>query len=516
MEKAVIYARYSSDKQTEQSIEGQVRCCEEFAKAKGYTIIGEYIDRGLSGKIDTRPEFQRMIKDSHKRCFQFIIVYQLDRFSRDKYDSAIHKNTLRKNGVRVLSSKENITDDPSGMLMETVLEGMAEYYVAELAIKIKRGMNESWLKGHYLGGLVTYGYNKVSIDPAKPKTKRYEINKAEAEIVRQIFAQYSNGKTIKQIQKWLGANKVVNKKGQPFPKNTLLNMLANKKYIGTLTLNGQENKNGIPAIVDKKLFADVQKRLFKNQGKPSAHKAPLYYLLSGTLYCGYCHLAVTGDSGTSGTKGVVYRYYKCVKKKARSQPCECRQVNKKYLEDLIVKATIEHALTDEQIAFVVNGLIEKNKQLERNIKLERFEHQLKECQSSINSIVDVVCKGLSSKALQEKLLLLESEKADLEWRIEGERLNTPIPLDADELTFWLEQFREINAEDEKSRQFLVDTFVNKIILFNDKVIITFNVKGRDNKKLTISEILSDIEPELNRFGLDQFGAPTCAGIELFH
>ena len=506
MEKAVIYARYSSDKQTEQSIEGQVRCCEEFAKSKGYIIIGEYIDRGLSGKIDTRPEFQRMIKDSHKRCFQYIIVYQLDRFSRDKYDSAIHKNTLRKNGVRVLSSKENITDDPSGMLMETVLEGMAEYYVAELAIKIKRGMTESWRKGHYLGGLVTYGYDKVSLDPEKPKTKRYEINKHEGEVVREIFKQYASGEPITQIQEWLNANKIVNKKGKPFAKNTLLGMLSNKKYIGTLTLKGQENPKCIPAIVSESVFKDVAKRLRKNR---ELHKTVMptdNYLLTGKIHCGYCHKIVTVDEATKRHKGIKYRYYKCIKRKKFNQPCECETVSKKYLEDLIINTTIQHALTDEQIEYIVELLMEKNKQLERNLNLERFEKELKTTQSSIDSIVDMVCKGMGSKSLQEKLLELESDKADLEWRVGNERLNTPMPLDADELTFWLEQFREINIDDEKSRQLLIDMFVNKIILYNDKVIITFNIKGRDSAKLSIQEILNDIEqqktsPEKVRTGL---------------
>lgn len=136
----VIYARYSSHSQTEQSIEGQLHTCYEYAKNNGYLVVGEYIDRAQSGTTDSRAEFQRMIADSDKHTFEGVLVYQLDRFARNRYDSAINKAKLKKNGVRVISARENISDDASGILVEGVLESMAEYYSAELSQKIRRGM----------------------------------------------------------------------------------------------------------------------------------------------------------------------------------------------------------------------------------------------------------------------------------------------------------------------------------------------------------------------------------------
>ena len=137
---AVIYARYSSHNQREESIEGQLKTCYDFAKKNGYTVVAEYIDRALSGTSDARPDFLRMIDDSSKKGFEYVLVYQLDRFARNRYDSATYKAKLKKNGVRVLSARDNITDDASGILVEGLLESMAEYYSAELAQKIKRGM----------------------------------------------------------------------------------------------------------------------------------------------------------------------------------------------------------------------------------------------------------------------------------------------------------------------------------------------------------------------------------------
>ena len=154
----VIYARYSSDRQTEQSIEGQLKECYEYARRNGYTVIGEYIDRAISGTTDHRPEFLRMIADGDKKTFQAVLVYQLDRFARNRYDSATYKAKLKKNGIRVLSARENISDDASGVLMEAVLEGMAEYYSVELSQKIRRGMNINAEKCLSTGGNVALGF----------------------------------------------------------------------------------------------------------------------------------------------------------------------------------------------------------------------------------------------------------------------------------------------------------------------------------------------------------------------
>lgn len=162
---AVIYARYSSERQTEASIEGQLKVCYDYAEKQGYTIIGEYIDRALTGRNTDRPQFLKMIKDSSKQEFQIVLVYQLDRFSRNRYDSATYKAKLKKNGVRVVSARENISDDASGILMESVLEGMAEYYSRELAQKVTRGMNLNAEKCLYNGGTVPFGYKIVDMMP---------------------------------------------------------------------------------------------------------------------------------------------------------------------------------------------------------------------------------------------------------------------------------------------------------------------------------------------------------------
>lgn len=146
MKTAVIYARYSSENQTEQSIEGQLHVCEEYARTHDILILNTYIDRAMTGTNDNRPDFQRMIKESAKREWDYVLVYKFDRFSRNKYETAIHKKTLKDNGVKVLSATEHIPDSPEGIIFESMLEGYAEYYSAELSQKVRRGMNETRMK----------------------------------------------------------------------------------------------------------------------------------------------------------------------------------------------------------------------------------------------------------------------------------------------------------------------------------------------------------------------------------
>ena len=238
----VIYARFSSHNQHETSIEGQLKECYEYARRNGYTVIDTYIDRAISGTTDNRPEFLRMIDDSNKKLFRFVLVYQLDRFARNRYDSAMYKAKLKKNGVRVLSAKENITDDASGILIEGVLESMAEYYSAELSQKIKRGMTLNAEKCLYTGGGVPLGY-KVNPD------KTFAIDETAAFYIRKIYEMYANGSTVAQINEYLNAQQIKTVRGGAFNKNSLHQILKNKRYIGYYTFNDIEIENGMPRIL---------------------------------------------------------------------------------------------------------------------------------------------------------------------------------------------------------------------------------------------------------------------------
>lgn len=221
----VIYARYSSDNQREESIEGQLRECKAFAEKNDSQIIGTYIDRALSARTDNRPDFQRMIKDSEKGLFDTVIVWKLDRFARNRYDSAHYKSILRKNGVKVISATEMISDTAEGVLLESMLEGMAEYYSAELSEKVVRGLTENALKCKYNGGVLPIGY---TID----SEQYFQIDPLTAPAVLQAFTAYAEGATMQEVTDLLNIKGVRTKMGGKVSINSVTRMLHNRKYIG--------------------------------------------------------------------------------------------------------------------------------------------------------------------------------------------------------------------------------------------------------------------------------------------
>lgn len=194
MKNAIIYARYSpGGQQTAQSIEGQLRVCREYANREGYHIMGEYTDEKLTGKnADKRPGFQRMVADSARGRWEYVIVYQLDRFSRNKYDNAIYKEKLARHGVKVISAMEQInTEDASGILMETMLEGMAAYYSKELSQKIQRGRAVNASKYLSLGSNPGLGFKIVD--------RQIMVDEQNATHVIRVFEMYANGATKQSI-----------------------------------------------------------------------------------------------------------------------------------------------------------------------------------------------------------------------------------------------------------------------------------------------------------------------------
>ena len=263
--KAVIYARYSSDNQREESIEGQIRECTDYARYNDMTIVGTYIDRAMTAKSDNRPNFQKMVKDSSKKLFDVVIVWKLDRFARNRYDSAIYKSKLKKNGVRVVSAKESISAGAEGIILESVLEGYAEYYSVDLAEKVNRGMTENALKCLNNGSVVPMGY---IVDDEQ----HLQLDEAKVPFVVEIFNRFADGDSIKNIltdmnNRSVGirihGKKSKTKKAvdRPLNYNIIRRMLSNRKYIGEYKFKDVVVPNGVPKIIDEEVFEKVQSRL---------------------------------------------------------------------------------------------------------------------------------------------------------------------------------------------------------------------------------------------------------------
>ena len=492
--KAVIYARYSSDSQREESIEGQLRECAAFAEKNGITVLRHYIDRAYSAKTDNRPEFQNMIKDSGKRLFDIVIVWKLDRFARNRYDSARYKATLKKNGVKVVSATEIISEGAEGIILESVLEGYAEYYSADLSEKVVRGMTDNALKCKFNGGMMPIGY---VIDAEQ----HFKIDPLTAPFVLEAFKRYDGGETISSIMNWLNEQGLTNTRGRKMTFNSVGHILHNRRYIGEFRYRDVIVPDGIPAIVPQDLFDRVQEKLAKNKKAPARHKAEDDYLLTTKLFCGYCGAYLCGESGTSRT-GKVHHYYKCVSVKKKRTECHKKPVRKEWIEDLVVGETMKMVMDDKAIEAIVSMLMDL--QDRDNVNVPLYEQQLREAETAISNLLNAIQQGILTRSTKERLEELENRRDELENRLACEKLAKP-KVSAEFMTFWLHRFRKLDVRQQSHRKILIDTFINAIFLYDDKMVITFNYK-EGTKTITFAELQEAISNK-NGSDLDCLAAP---------
>ena len=470
--KAVIYARYSSDNQREESIEGQLRECMAYCKKNDITVLRTYIDRAMSAKTDHRPDFQRMIKDSAKGLFDVIIVWKLDRFARNRYDSAHYKAQLRKYGVKVLSATENISDGPEGIILESMLEGMAEYYSAELSEKVIRGHTENALKSKYNGGTPTFGY---VID----KDMQYQIDPRTAPAVLEMFTMYDKGATMKEIVAYMSERGVTTVRGKKIDLNFMARLLKNRKYIGEYSYRHIVTPDGIPAIVPQDLFDRVQQRLAVNRKAPARHKAEDDYLLTTKLFCGTCGAMMVGESGTSSSKGRKYHYYRCVNtKKHRACDAKHKTVRKLPLENAVVNAVMAKIMDDNFVEYVADAVMDI--QSRESSVLPALRKQLEEAESGITNMLNAIQMGIINASTKQRLDELEERKKDIELQIIQEKMKHPA-VSREDVVYFVCRFRSLDTSKLDARRRLIDSFVNAVTIFDDYILITFNYKEGETR-----------------------------------
>lgn len=412
----VIYARYSSDNQREESIEGQLRECKEYAARNEITIIGTYIDRAFSAKTDNRPQFQQMIHDSNTRLFDTVLVWKLDRFSRNRYDSAYYKRILKNNKVHIISVTEPISRTPEGIMLESLLEGMAEYYSAELAEKVSRGLKENALKAKFNGGPVPLGYR---ID----ENQHYQIDPTMAPVVQEAFRRYADGEGMKALCEELNRRGIRTGRGKPFTKCSFQNMLKNRRYLGEYRYKDIIVEGAIPAIIDPLTFARVQKRSKQNRIMSARTRMTDPFILTSKVFCGKCGAIVAGDSGTSHT-GVTHYYYKCGNRKRRSNPyCDLKAGHKEWLEQMVTHVAIHYILQEDVMNTVADMAVAYR--AEENPRLPTLRTQLRDVDKRINNLISAIEEGIVSTTTRQRLDDLEQQRASLETSIRQKEMKHP-------------------------------------------------------------------------------------------
>jgi len=510
MKTAVIYARYSSDSQSEQSIEGQLRVCQQYAQANDLVIIDEYIDRAMTGTNDNRFAFQKMIKDSAKKQFSVILVYKLDRFSRNKYESVIHKKTLKDNGVKLVSAMENIPDTPEGTLMEALLEGFNQYYSEELTQKVNRGLRESWLKGNATGGNHIFGYDI--------KDKKYVINEYEKDIIIDVFTKYSQGYKAKAIAELLNEQGLHRFNGKPFTMKYILFILHNERYTGIVEHQGVVYDNIFPRIIEQPLWDKVNSINEENKISPSRKKEIFDYILSGKLVCGLCKRRMSGDSGTCRNKDIHY-YYICTSKRKHIQDCELKSRNKEYLEDIVINTTAKLLKQSSNIDTIAETLFKLHQKITADdTNLNLLTKRRDEAVKSSQNIITAIEQGIITEMTKTRLVELEKQISELEYAINKEKQKNYSFLTIDNIKSYLKKKVFSNTNDIKIRKLLINTFVREIILYPEEIIIVYNftepIETPKIDKKTTEEIERQSQSALSlRLGSDKLlaGAPMIFG-----
>ena len=477
---AVIYARYSSDSQREASIEGQLRDCKDYAEKNGITVVGTYIDRAYSAKTDDRPDFQRMIKDSAKKIFDVVLVWKLDRFARNRFDAVNYKYQLEKNGVHLVSVMEPVSQGPEGIMVESMLIGMAEYYSAELALKVARGERENALQCKYNGGVVPLGFTIGKED------RLYHIDPETAPIVQEIFTRYADGEPAEKIAASLNERGLRTRTGKPFVKNSFFQIFRNRRYIGEYRYKDIVTPGGIPAIVDKDLFDRVQQRFEQNRiahGRPA--KEDVSYLLTTKLFCGKCGTLMGGESGTSHM-GNTYYYYKCGNAKRHGKAhCDLKAIRKEPLERFVVETAIKVIFSDEIIERLIDLVMEA--QQKENTRLPILKDQLRDTEKRLANLLEAIEQGVLTPTTKQRLDELEARKEALNTSILEEELKKPV-LTREWMRFWFEKFRKGDMRDMEHQRQIIDTFVNSVYVFDDRVVLNFNFTD-DSKTISREEVL---------------------------
>lgn len=489
---AAIYARYSSDNQREESIVAQLRACREYCARRGYNIIKEYADEAMTGTNDRRPQFQQMIADAEAGLFEILVAHKVDRLGRNEYDYYTNRHKLNNFGVDIHFAAQGFdTSTPEGALLENQLAGLAAFYSRNLSKEVKKGLKENVLQGKSTGGKPLFGYRYTD-------DKRYEIDEVEAVAVRLIFQEYIAGKGYIEIAKMLNSRGYRTRLGNLFSKNSLHDLIVNRRYIGTAILgknkmnrNGKRNshrpdhddmliiENVCPAIVSDEVFqaaqAEMQNRK-KSRGKNSKRHS---YPLAGLIVCGCCGSSYIGS--TSGGKSGTYRFYRCCQKNRKgADTCP----NTSLVADKIEAAAanfIKDIFSDpNRTVQLVDKVLEKYSQEQGvNIKsLETLERRVNGIKQKIkNFYAFIESTGVMDDMQTEryKQLTAELDVAQKELA-EAENASVGVPLiSREEILKFIQKSVSESSENPDTLKAVVSSFIEKIVVTPDGIEVRYQL-----------------------------------------
>ena len=489
MQRAVIYARFSSDMQREESIDAQIRACKEHCKRNGYVVTNIYVDEAKSGRSTLKREaYNQMMVDAMDNKFDIVVFHKIDRNARNEFNYYTFANNLEKLGIGYEYAVQPIDDSPEGKMMESMLVGMAAYYSRNLSKETKKGLNENAYKALFNGGVPPFGY--------RIENQRYVINPHEADGVRLIYSLYLAGHGYGSICETLNQHGYKTREGKNFGKNSLYDILHNEKYIGTYTFNKHPRKEGrkrnmhkvtgedvirlenaIPAILTEQEFFAVQEKSAKNKKRAATYKAKENYLLSGKIFCEHCGSAMAGRRYTPRNK--TYTYYACLKKeRVTADRCPQKQIRKEIIERWVLQILEKEVLSPQSTNNIVDMMIEHFNKIvseSQNNKTALLEEKAN-AEKKLHNFYKIIENGIADSFDLERLQNIKAEIIEINKKLDNLQNVANCPeLNKCEIFETLREFkvRAFENNDIDAKKILIDLFVQKVTINNSLITVTF-------------------------------------------
>lgn len=487
---AICYYRYSSDAQRDASIDQQRKAAMEYAKAHKLHIVKEYEDRAMSGAREDRPGFQLMLEEVKYLRPAYLILWKTDRLSRDKIDSVLAKKIMRDAGCEIAYVAEAMPEDEAERaLLETIQEGLAEHFLIQHRKNVMRGMKYNAENCLY-NGSVLLGYI------GKPDC-RYEIDSKTAPIVKMIYRKYADGVPMKQITDELNAAGMKTVKGNNFTINSLRHILNNRAYIGEYKWGEYIVPDGMPRIIEDSLYEDVQAKLEQNKHGGNRKVTEKYsekmdgtptYWLTHHMKCGLCGSSMHGISGTS-KQGKLHYYYSCMNH--RKHKCEKKNINKEKIE-MMVSHILREMIGDSALRLLIAQkcyAYYKEQNMDSGDYMESIQQKISDVDIKLCNIMKAIEAGIFNDTTSQRMKDLEYEKSLLQDELASEEIRQKYKLKLEDVVKYLDSLM-YSKDGVLSQQKLLDTLVNTIYTYDDKMIISFNYSI--DKKEIVYEQLQDL------------------------
>ena len=503
---AVAYARYSSAQQRDVSIDQQLQDIRAYAEREGYTIIHEYADHAKSGfkNVERRAQFQAMIRAASSGAFDTVIAWKVDRFGRNRRESATFKGQLADNGVKVVYAMEPIPDGAAGVLTEGMLEALAEWYSRNLSENTRRGQHDNAVRG-ICNGHVSYGYRRSA-------DNRFEIYEPEAAVVRRIFDLYAQGHTFAYIVDELNKDGIVTSKGNPYQTASVRYILMNDTYIGTYHFADVRIPDSIPPIIDMDLWERAQAQ---RQKTFRTHKwMPEDYYLSGRCTCGTCGGPIYGAYG-SGRSGKRYMYYICKNVRFKEKRCPTHYMLKRNIEnplfDFLFNKILAGSRQDNYIRMVSDVL----KARQSSSPKQQLEANLRDVTRRIDNITQAISEGIWSKQTAAMLEDLNNRADELRKNIAYQRIIDEKVIPDGRIRFLMEKVASGKRDDPEYLKTVIDVLVNHVRIFDHWLEVAINAV--DNAAQIPPDVLPplDLLPDGNRFDFRKANARSLYVVESY-